>query len=92
MKSGPDNIQRLPNGAIDIAFYAARAHEIRSDGAQRGIRSIVSSMSRSFDNLLDNLQSVKNIYQALPKMAGHYTLTQREHFHYQATSHLAKTR
>jgi len=39
MKNDLDTIRRLQNGTIDIPYYVARAHRIRSNDAHRNARS-----------------------------------------------------
>ncbi len=41
-----DNIRRLPNGSMDLAFYANRSRRLRSRAAHRGLRKIGRSMRR----------------------------------------------
>ena len=74
MKSKLDNSQRLPNGSIDSAFYAARAHDIRSNAAHRGIRSATSSISRFLDSLVAAFHSMKRTCPVLPRITRRYSL------------------
>lgn len=41
-----DKIRRLADGSMDIAFYAARGHKLRSRAAHRGLRTIGRALGR----------------------------------------------
>ena len=41
-----DNIRRLPNGSMDLAFYVDRSRRLRSRAAHRGLRKIGRAMRR----------------------------------------------
>lgn len=45
MKIDSDTVRRLNNGSIDISYYVARAHQIRSNDAHRNARRFSALIS-----------------------------------------------